>query len=46
MKPIAKMTLAELAAEIAAFRAWLAWRKARREAALLAEAIATGMTTA
>lgn len=40
MKPIEKMTLAELAA------AWLAWRKARREAALLAEAVATGMTAA
>ncbi|WP_353002456.1 hypothetical protein [Mesorhizobium sp. M0761] len=37
MKRIAKMTLAELAAEIEALSAW---RKAQREAALLAEAVA------
>lgn len=46
MKPYSEMTMAELAAELVAIRAVQAWRRAQREAAILATAIATGMTVA
>jgi hypothetical protein len=44
MKPIAEMSLAELEAELAAVRAVQAWRREQREASILAEAVAAGMT--
>jgi hypothetical protein len=46
MNPYAHMTLAELEAELAAIRAVQQWRHEQREAAILADAIAAGMTVA
>ncbi|WP_287300764.1 hypothetical protein [Mesorhizobium sp.] len=44
MKPYSQMTIEELVRELAAIRAVQAWRRKQREAALLAQAVAAGMT--